>query len=384
MLLALSIRDIVLIDRLDLSFHSGLCVMTGETGAGKSILLDALGLALGERGDTGLIRQGCKQALVSAEFGLAGNAPVLAMLEEHALPADDTMVLRRSLSADGRSRAFINDQPVSAGLLRAFGDQLAEIQGQREGLGLRQASTHRALVDAFGGAQDDIAKVGRAYQTRQAAEESLRAAQAEAQRVRAEEDYLRFALEELERLAPEEGEEAGLAEKRELLRHGEQLRDALQEAAGALNDNGGIESRLHLAGRHVGRAARHAGGRLDEVLAALERASAEAADAVALLDAAIREADPDPQNLNTVEERLFALRALARKHQTTVDDLPRIWRGVAGKLQGIDEGGVRLRELEEAAADARTAYDGAAEVLTKVRRRAAKKLDRAAARELAP
>ncbi len=384
MLLALSIRDIVLIDRLDLSFHSGLCVMTGETGAGKSILLDALGLALGERGDTGLIRQGCTQALVSAEFDLAGKAPLLAMLEEHALPADDTMVLRRSLSADGRSRAFINDQPVSAGLLRTFGDQLAEIQGQREGAGLRQASTHRALVDAFGGAHGDIAKVGRAYRTRQAAEESLGAAQAEAQKVRAEEDYLRFALEELDRLAPEEGEEAGLAGKREMLRHGEQLKDALLEAAGAINDNGGIESRLHLAGRHVGRAARHAGGRLDEVLAALERASAEAADAVALLDAAIREADPDPQALNTVEERLFALRALARKHQTTVDDLPRIWRDVAGKLQGIDEGGARLRELEAASAAARAAYDSAAEALTKVRRRAAKKLDQAVVRELAP
>lgn len=384
MLLALSIRDIVLIDRLDLSFHSGLCVMTGETGAGKSILLDALGLALGERGDTGLIRQGCKQALVSAEFDLAGNAPLLAMLEEHALPADDTMVLRRSLSADGRSRAFINDQPVSAGLLRSIGDQLAEIQGQREGLGLRQASTHRALVDAFGAAQGEIAKVGRAYQTRQAAEESLRSARAEAERARAEEDYLRFALEELESLAPEEGEEAGLAQKREMLRHGEQLKDALLEAAGAINDNGGIESRLHLAGRHVGRAARHAGGRLDEVLAALERASAEAADAVASLDAAIREADPDPQKLDTVEERLFALRALARKHQTTVDDLPRIWRDIAGKLHGIDEGGVRLRELEAAAATAREAYDGAAGALTKVRRRAAKKLDQAVARELAP
>ena len=145
MLLALSIRDIVLIDRLDLSFHSGLCVMTGETGAGKSILLDALGLALGERGDTGLIRQGCKQALVSAEFGLAGNAPVIAMLEEHAITADDTMVLRRSLSADGRRHAFIHDQPVSDGLLRAFGDQLAEIRGPPEAPSRRQEATKRAL-----------------------------------------------------------------------------------------------------------------------------------------------------------------------------------------------------------------------------------------------
>jgi DNA repair protein RecN (Recombination protein N) len=384
MLLALSIRDIVLIDRLDLSFHSGLCVMTGETGAGKSILLDALGLALGERGDTGLIRQGCKQALVSAEFDLAGNGNLAAMLEEQALPVDDRVVLRRSLSADGRSRAFINDQPVSAALLRTFGDELAEIQGQREGAGLRQSSTHRTLVDAFGGAQADLAKVGRAYHTRQAAEESLRVGQAEADKVQAEEDYLRFALEEFEGLAPEEGEEAELAQEREMLRHGEQLREALLEATEAINDNGGIESRLHLAGRHVGRAARHAGGRLDEVLAALERASAEAADAIALLDAAIREAAPDPQKLNTVEERLFALRALARKHQTTVDDLPRIWSDIAGKLQGIDEGGARLQDLVVAAEEARAAYDSAAETLTKVRRRAATKLDKAVTRELAP
>ncbi len=384
MLLTLSIRDIVLIDRLDLSFHSGLCVMTGETGAGKSILLDALGLALGERGDTGLIRQGCKRALVSAEFEMAGNAGLLAMLEEHALPADDTIVLRRSLSADGRSRAFINDQPVSAGLLRTFGDHLAEIQGQREGLGLRQTSTHRALVDVFGGSQTALATVGRAYHGRQAAEESLQSAQAAAERTRAEEDYLRYALEELDGLAPEQGEEDELAQKREMLRHGEQLKEALQEAAGAINENGGIESRLHLAGRHVGRAARHAGGRLDEVLAALERASAEAADAVASIDAAIREADPDPKKLDSVEERLFALRALARKHQTTVDDLPRIWRDVAQKLQGIDEGGVQLQLLENAAAAAREAYDNAAASLTKARRRAASKLDKAVARELPP
>ena len=384
MLLTLSIRDIVLIDRLDLSFRSGLCVMTGETGAGKSILLDALGLALGERGDTGLIRHGRPQALVSAEFDAADNPAVQAALQEQGLPNDDTIVLRRSLSADGRSRAFVNDQPVSVGLLRSLGGQLAEIQGQRDGQGLLHAAAHRVLVDAFGGLDGALAAVRKVHRARQDAEATLAQAQAEADKARSEEDYLRFAHDELEQLAPQEGEEVELAETRELLRHGEQLMDALSEAAAALNGDGGIESRLHLAARHAGRAARHAGGRLEGVLAALERASVEAGEAVTTLDRAIGDLDLDPKKLDAVEERLFALRALARKHRASVDDLPRIWRHIAGKLGGIDDAGARIKGLEDAAAQARAAYNRAAAALTKGRRRAAAKLDKAVARELPP
>ena len=347
-------------------------------------MLDALGLALGERGDTGLIRHGSPQALVSAEFDVSGNAAVREALEEHGLPGDDTIILRRSLSADGRSRAFVNDQPVSAGLLRSIGGLLAEIQGQRDGQGLLRAAAHRALVDAFGALDGALATVSKAHRVRQESEQALARARAEADKARSEEDYLRFALDELEQLAPQEGEEGKLAETRELLRHREQLMDALSEAAASLNGDGGIESRLHLAERHVGRAARHAGGRLDGVLAAIERASVEAGEAVATLDRAIGELDLDPNKLDAVEERLFALRALARKHRTGVDDLARIWREVAGKLAGIDDAGARNKELEEAATQARADYDRAAAALTKDRRRAAAKLDKAVARELPP
>ena len=386
MLLGLTIRDVVLVDRLVLAFRPGLCVLTGETGAGKSILLDALGLALGRRADASLVRPGAEQASVAAEFAVGRNHPALAILREAGLAEDlaGTIILRRTVAADGRSRAFVNDEPASVGLLRELGDNLVELQGQGEQRGLLDPATHRDLLDAVAEHKVGPERLAEAWRGWRDAKARL----AEAERLlaenRAEEDLLRHQAAELDALAPEEDEEDRLASRRLLLQNAERLAETLAEAIGEIDGDAGARQALARALRRLERARDRAQGLFDGALAAAERAAAETDEASAALGAAAHGLEVDPQALEQVEERLFELRALARKHNVQVSDLPRVRRAVAERLAAIDAGSEDLTRLGHAVAEARAAYVSAAAAVSEARAAAAKRLDAALAAELKP
>ncbi|MBI1206236.1 MAG: DNA repair protein RecN [Azospirillum sp.] len=384
MLAALSIRDVVLIERLSLNFQGGLSVLTGETGAGKSILLDALGLALGARGDSGLVRHGAEQASVIAEFDLRDAHPVHDILREQALDGDDTVVLRRTINADGRSRAFVNDQPVGVGLLRRLGAELVEVHGQFDTHGLLDPRTHRGLLDAHAGLVTLAAQAAAAWRAWHQLEQARLQAEAEIVRARAEEDYLRHALAELDALEPCEGEEAQLAETRSVLMHREKLVEAIQAAHGELAGDRGAERGLAAALRLLGRIADRAGGRLDAAVAAIDRAAAETAEAVASLQACAADIELDASALETLEERLFTLRATARKHGVAVDALVTLRTDLGRRLALIEDRGDALGALSRQAEQARAVFREIAERLSNLRRQAATGLDLAVAQELAP
>lgn len=384
MLSGLSIRDIVLIDRLDLRLQPGLCVLTGETGAGKSILLDSLGLALGMRADSGLVRRGAGQGSVVAEFMIAPGHPAWGMLREQGIEAEESLLLRRVVGADGRSRAFVNDQPVSVGLLRRIGDVLVEIHGQSAEQALFDTAVHRAILDAFGGLEAQVAAVGEAYGEMKRASAAVEELKHAAEQARRDEEYLRHAVGELEELDPKAGEEAELAETRLFLQNAEKVLGGLRDALAVLEEGEGVESRLRVAQRALEQASRHAGGRLDEPMQALDRAAVEMTEAVAAIAAAGHEIDLEPQRLDQVEERLFALRAASRKHQVNCDDLPALRDDMARKLAAVTDAGERLARLEKDAAAARRRYRRKAEALGGERRRAALRLDAAVASELDP
>ena len=384
MLTAISIRDVVLIERLSLGFQQGLCVLTGETGAGKSILLDALGLALGARADAGLVRHGAAQAQVTAEFELSGDHPVLAILREQDLEASDHLVVRRTVSADGRSRAWVNDQPVGVGLLKRLGEELVEVHGQFDTQGLLNPQTHRSVLDAYAGLEARAAHVAAAHRAWRAIEDARADAASDIARARAEEDYLRHAVAELDALAPRVGEEEELAESRSVLMHREKLVDALNGAFAELSGDRGVERALASAIRGLSRIAEKAGGKLDPVIAALDRAASEASEALAGLQAVSADVDMDPQALEKLEERLFALRAAARKHGVEVDALAELRRSMAHKLTLIEDQGDVLARLAAEAAEAKAGYVRAAEILSAERHSAAVRLDAAVAEELPP
>ena len=385
MLLGLTIRDVVLIDRLDLAFHSGLCVLTGETGAGKSILLDALGLALGVRAESGLVRQGADQAVVTAEFALAPGHPALALLGEAGISLEgDRLVLRRIVNADGRSRAFIDDQPASVGLLRQLGELLVEIHGQFEQHGLLDPATHREALDAYGGHRAETAALAASWQAWRAVAAERAEAEAQLAKARADEDYLRHALAELDALAPKPGEEAHLAEERSLLMNREKLTEAIEAALDELAGERGGERALAAAERQLERLRDKSGGRLDAALAALERAQVELREATAQLEAAARGIGRDGNGLEQIEERLFGLRALARKHGVAIDALPSLRDEIARRIAALDDGGGRLAALGRREQEARQAYGAAAESVGRKRRQAARALDAALIKELPP
>ncbi|UCH72867.1 MAG: DNA repair protein RecN [Rhodospirillales bacterium] len=385
MLTALSIRDVVLIDRLDLTFENGLCVLTGETGAGKSILLDALGLAIGARGDSGLIGPGADRAIVSAVFELADPHPARDLLVAQGFddPGRD-LVLRRILQADGRSRAFINDQPASVGLLRQVGQMLIEIQGQFEPRGLVDPATHRALLDSYGGLEEQARDVRAAHtawrEARRAREEAESAAVAAAR----DREFLEHSVSELAQLDPQAGEEAELSDKRNRLMHAEQLVEALNAASGELTDGCGVEDALQAAQRHLARIAEKAGGAMDNALQALDRAALETAEALRELAAAGAAIDLDQHGLEAIEERLFSLRGIARKHRVAVDDLAPLRDRMAGELALLDDRSAAVGRLQQAEAEARSRYRKSADVLSAARRAAAGRLDAAVNAELPP
>ena len=386
MLLGLTIRDVVLIDRLSLAFRSGLCVLTGETGAGKSILLDALGLALGRRAEAILVRPGAEQAMVAAEFAVGGNHPALSILNQAGIGSDlaGTIVLRRLVAADGRSRAFVNDAPASVGLLRELGDTLVEIQGQGEQRGLLDPATHRELLDAFADHDDSTAMLAAAWREWRAAREQADAAARRLAESRAEEDLLRHNHAELEAAAPESEEEERLASRRLLLQNAERLGETIAEAIGELDGEAGAQRALARALRRLERMRDRAQGLLDPAIAAGDRAAAEAAETLAALSQAAQSLQFDPRALEQVEERLFGLRALARKHGVSVVDLPRMLATMTEQLAAIDTSAEGLAALEATTVAARERFIAVAAAVGRAREAAAHRLDQAIGAELKP
>ncbi len=382
MLLGLAIRDIVLIDRLDLAFAPGLTVLTGETGAGKSILLDALGLALGARAEANLLRTGASQASVTAEFELPPQHRLRELLTEQGLDIDDTLLLRRQLGSDGRSRAFVNDQPVGVGLLRQIGDGLVETVGQFEQHGLLDPATHGEMLDAHGG--HDAPAVAAAWRRWQSEREARAAAEAEIAAAKHDEEFLRHAADELGGLMPRPGEEATLAEQRSLMLHRGKLAEALETATGELSGDRAADAQMNQARRRLDRIADKAQGRLDPAIAALDRAQAELTEAIEQLTRLASDLDADPRRLEKIEDRLFALRDLARKHNVGVDDLAALAERIDAQLARLDDRSGALAKLTQAEAAARLAYVGAAEALSAARKKTAGKLDKAVMAELPP
>jgi DNA repair protein RecN (Recombination protein N) len=383
MLLSLTIRDVVLIDRLDLAFPSHLSVLTGETGAGKSILLDALGLALGARAESGLVRRGASQAIVAAEFEIGPDHAARAILADQGIEAEDMLVLRRVLSADGRSRGFVNDQPVGVGLLKQLGDTLVEIQGQFEQRGLMDPANHRALLDAFAAAPDSVGAVRLSWQAWREARDARETAETARAKAAADEEFLRHTLAELDLLKPQPGEETHLAEQRARMMHGAQVAEAMAAAAKELGGDRGADHALNSAARALERVRDKAGGTLDAAIAALERALVEAEEARAALDQAIGDHEREG-DLESVEERLFNLRTLARKHGVSVDELAALRDEAAGRLATLEDGDAGLKQLAKAEGETRARYVAAAEKLSRVRRSATDRLDKAVQAELAP
>jgi DNA repair protein RecN (Recombination protein N) len=381
MLTALSIRDVVLIEALDLEFSAGLGVLTGETGAGKSILLDALGLALGARGDSALVRHGAAQAVVTASFDPPPGA--LALLDENGLAAEpgEPLVVRRLVKKDGGSRGFVNDQPASAGLLRELAPHLVEIHGQHDDRGLLSPAGHRALLDAFG--RVDTGATASAWAALREAEGSLAAARAEIETAARDRDWLEHAVGELTALAPEPGEEELLADRRRMMQRAEKIADDLQAVDAHLEGSDGGLSRLRQAARVLERIASDHEA-LAEALAAVDRAVIEGAMAEERLREARAALVHDPRALDDDEARLFELRAIARKHRVQPDDLAELASELAGKLERLDAGEGGIAQLEAKVSLAREAYDAAAGAVTVAREAAAARLDAAVAAELAP
>jgi DNA repair protein RecN (Recombination protein N) len=383
-LTALSIANIVLIERLDLDFESGLGVLTGETGAGKSILLDALGLALGMRADSALVRQGSGQAQVTASFAPpAPDTPLGALLADNeiALEAGEPLLIRRTLKADGGSRAFLNDQPCSAALLREVGAHLVEIHGQHDDRGLLAPAGHRALLDAY--ARADTRTVAAAHAAWRAAGDQLAAARAALDEATRDREWLEHCVAELRTLAPLPGEDAELAGARAAMQKGEKIAGDLGTIMEAFEGSDSGPAKLRGAARRLDRLA---GDHplLAEALAGLDRAIIEADEAETKLHEAARAMEYDPDRLEATETRLFELRAMARKHNVQPDDLAELTDKLAARLDAIEGGSAGLAKLEAAVAETAAAYTHAATALSDQRSKAAVRLDAAVAGELTP
>ena len=382
MLTRLSIRDIVLIDRLDIDFAAGLAVLTGETGAGKSILLDAFALALGARGDVTLVRQGAEQGQVTAMFELPAKHPARSLLSDIAV--DEPVILRRVQFSDGRTRAFVNDQPVSVQALQALGAALVEIHGQHDARALVDAGTHRGLLDAYGRLEDDAVAVEKLWNARRDAEEAVATHRAEIERAAREADWLRHAVEELQKLEPEAGEETALAERRTTMMQSEKVAGDLREAHDAVAGAASPVPALSAAVRRLERRGAQAPTLIEPAVKAIDTALNALDEARGHLEHALRVADHDPQELERIEERLFGLRAAGRKYNSPVDALNALAEKYVGDLALIDAGAERLVVLEKAAKEAGMRYTVDAAKLSAARKKAAEKLDKAVNGELKP
>ena len=384
MLKALSIRNVVLIDKLDLEFDSGLCVLTGETGSGKSILLDALGLAIGVRADTDLIKLGKKQSAVVAEFVLDIPSALMNLLDGQGIESGKSLILRRVLNHDGRSRAFINDQPVSVTFLREVGNMLVEVNGQMEAQGLLDSNNHGAFVDAFGGLNKENRNVAKSYVSWKEAEKKLKEENLEYNVAIREEEFLRHSINEFDELDIRPGEEELLSRQRTMLIHSEKIAEALNESIIEINNGRGVDGSLRFALQTLERVSENANGLLDEGIGALERAIIEAGEANSELQNIVDRLNIEPAELEKVEERLFAIRALARKHDTDVAGLSLLRDELNNKLLSLEEGSSRLHKLNLNVTRYRDEYIKYSKILTEGRRDAANAIDRAIKKEFPP
>ncbi len=383
MLRALDIRDMLIIDRLELAFQPGLNALTGETGAGKSILLDSLGFVLGWRGRAELVRQGAAQGEVVAEFELPEGHPAHAVLAEAGLPGGEELILRRVNTAEGRKTAWVNDRRCSGEVLRALSETLIELHGQHDDRGLLNPRGHRAMLDAYAGAGDQIAAVRAAWTQMSRARKALAETEATLASMRAEEEFLRHSVGELDQLDPQPGEDADLDARRRLMQGAERIRDDVARAFALLGGDG-AEGAMVDAVRWLEGVSDNAGGQLEEPIAALGRALIELGEAQDGVNTCLQALDFNPAELEQAEERLFAIRALARKHDVTPDDLGTFADTLRDRLNRLDAGDADLSDKRAAVDAAQAAYDKAATSLSTARQTAASALDRAVMAELAP
>lgn len=382
MLVQLSIRDIVLIERLDLDFEAGLSVLTGETGAGKSILLDSLSLALGGRGDGGLVRHGEDKGQVTAVFDVAGQHPARLMLRDNGIDDDGDLIFRRIQSADGRTRASINDQPVSVQMMRQIGQLLVEIHGQHDDRALTDTNTHRTLLDAFAGLTDEVQQVAGLYRSWKDAERAFKTHRAKVEAAAREADYIRASVEELEALSPRDGEEEELAEQRSRMQKSERIAGDISEASEFLNGNGSPVPAIASMVRRLERKSQEAPGLLEETVELLDAALNSLSNAQMEVEAALRKTEFDPRELERVEERLFALRAAGRKYSVAVADLPALAEKMVADLADLDAGEERLGILEQQTLATKADFDRAALTLSQKRQQGAEGLAEAVMAEL--
>ena len=384
MLVRLDVRDLAVIDAVSLELGPGLTALTGETGAGKSILLDALGLATGQRADSALVRTSAERATVAAVFEVPPGHEALALLEEAGIACSGEILVRRQVGADGRSRAFVNDEPVGVALLAQLGASLVEVHGQHDQRDLMRPEAHRTILDAFGDHHGLRGAVAAAHAAWREAHARLAAMQADADALAEREGLLRGQVEELDALEPVPGEEEELAALRSRLGNAQKIAAALAAAGEALEESDGPERRLRHASAELARVREVAGGALDEALAAIDRALLEVNEAQEGIARVGRDLDADAGRLEATEERLFALRAAARRHNTTVAELPGVRERLAGELAALEDREGSLARLAGEAQAARMAFDAACDRLSAARRKAATRLDKAVAGELAP
>lgn len=384
MLVSLSIRNVVLIEKLDLSFDKGLCVFTGETGAGKSILLDALSLALGARAETELIRYGADQLSVTAEFTIDKKHPALQILSEQGLDTDTTLILRRTLTKDGKSKAFVNDQPISVGLLKEIGNTLVEIHGQFASHSLLNPANHLPVLDNYGGLTELVETCRQLYEDWRNKKALVIQAAEILQKAKADEEYLTHAVKELEALAPQKGEEEKLSTRRTELMNAEKITESLNNAYMILSSgsNSTVQSMIHSAARELEKANRFTDGSFDEILKTLDLTADSLAEAVeSLEEQSANFSDPGPE-LEQLEDRLFTLKDIARKHRVAVDDLPETLLNFKAQLNTLYKGEEELIMHRKAAEQARLDFITKATELSKARHKAAEQLDKAVREEL--
>lgn len=384
MLLNLAIKNIVLIDSLNIPFENGFSVLTGETGAGKSILLDALNLALGNRAEARLVRAGEKQGEVSAEFSIKNNKLVKLMLDEQGIEAEDSLILRRVVYADGKSKAFINDSPISLNLLNQVSENLVEYHGQHDQKGLMNSGSHIIILDEYGGLGSEVANISASFVEWNRLQDEFAETKAKAEKAKAEEEYLRHVYAELTKLSPEEGEEEKLAEQRTLMMNRGKIIEALKDAMAELTGEVDVAGAIRNAERILERNSAQSGGSFDSALVALERAGNEVSEAISEIERTANEMEMDESTLESIEERLFALRAASRKYGRPVSELNSYAKEVAEQVELIESQDEKLEKLQKDVSQAKSSYHSIAEKLSKKRTAAAKKLEKAVEDELSP
>ncbi len=384
MLSSLSIRNVVLIDKLDLDFKSGLSVLTGETGAGKSILLDSLGLLLGNRAETNLIRYGEDKLSVTGTFTLPTNSEFKTLLDEYELEAEDEIVIKRTLNTEGKSKIFFNDQPVSAKILKEIGRFLVEIHGQFDNQGLLNQANHLDILDLYGGYKEDLSKTAASWKQYKLARQSRQTAEQDIQKAKTDEDNLRHWVDELRKMNIQENEEETLSQRRQELMNAEKIVASINDAYGALTQGVNIQSALRQAQNAVDKVNALVNDKYKILAEMLEQAAIDVNESVNELEELASNITMNQNELESIEERLFALRGLARKHQTTIGDLPSVLADFEKKLTAIEYGEEGLNKLREAEEQAKLEYIKQANSLSSKRQKTAQELDKKVMAELPP